>query len=578
MVFLDKVFFSKIRKLMMKRFALFGFAYLQTLWLATLSAVAQPALTLDLTLSDGRTAMDKVPFYTVRNMDMVAIADICSALRFAFAETSQTLTVATAQRDSCVLRTDNHFALVWRNGSPKEALQLAAAPVLHEGKHYLMPKHVGTWLAAWLGVGASYDPTARKLTMVFKPIADTTNKPLATAPTKIDSAKVSPAAPAPPDTTLATKSDLDARYTIPMLTVDEKANGIIIRIFATQPNVQYEFIPPDANGIAYLTFVKSTGNIAALTQKFPKTSFLKSIQAIRLKSGALQLTFELNTARYKIKSSEFARERGSNHFLMLILRDVNVEEILENEKVERIKSELEHEREKWKLDVICLDAGHGGKDPGAIGFSGTYEKNVTLGIVLKVGKLIEKNMPDVKVIYTRKTDVFVELDERGRIANKNNAKLFVSVHCNASLNKKAEGTEVYLLGLHKTEAALKVAQRENAVIAEEANYQNRYKDYTDENLIMVTMAQSAFMQQSEKLAELVSKNIAARTSLQNNGVRQAGFMVLWTPSMPSILVETGYITHAENEKFLTSEAGQQKVAEAIYDAILKFQYEYHAQR
>ncbi|PIO47944.1 MAG: hypothetical protein CMR00_07505 [[Chlorobium] sp. 445] len=187
-------------------------------------------------------------------------------------------------------------------------------------------------------------------------------------------------------------------------------------------------------------------------------------------------------------------------------------------------------------------------------------------------------MPDVKVIYTRKTDVFVELDERGRIANKNNAKLFVSVHCNASLNKKAEGTEVYLLGLHKTEAALKVAQRENAVIAEEANYQNRYKDYTDENLIMVTMAQSAFMQQSEKLAELVSKNIAARTGLQNNGVRQAGFMVLWTPSMPSILVETGYITHAENEKFLTSEAGQQKVAEAIYDAILKFQYEYHAQR
>ncbi|MFN3394053.1 MAG: hypothetical protein ACK424_05810, partial [Candidatus Thermochlorobacter sp.] len=119
---------------MMKRFALFGFAYLQTLWLAALSAVAQPALTLDLTLFDGRTVIDKVPFYTVRNADMVAIADICSTLRFAFEETSQTLTVATAQRDSCVLRTDNHFALVWRNGSPKEAIQLAAAPVLHEGK------------------------------------------------------------------------------------------------------------------------------------------------------------------------------------------------------------------------------------------------------------------------------------------------------------------------------------------------------------------------------------------------------------------------------------------------------------
>lgn len=568
---------------MMKRLALFGFAHLQTLWFFALAAVAQPALTLDLTLSDGRTVTDKVPFYAVRNVDMVAIADVCSALRFAFEETSQTLTVATAQRDSCVLRTDNHFALVWRNGAPKEAIQLAAAPTLHDGKRYLMPKHVGKWLATWLGVAASYDPTTRKLTMVFKPLSDTASKPLATvpiatAPAKSDSAKPAPAAPAKPDTTLAAKSDLDERYTIPTLTVDEKANGVIIRIFATQPNVQYEFIPPDANGTAYLTFVKSTGNIAALTQKFSKTSFLKNVQAIRLKSGALQLTFEFNVARYKIKSSEFARERGSNNFLMLILRDVNVEEILENEKVERIKGELEQEREKWKLDVICLDAGHGGKDPGAIGASGSYEKNVALAIVLKVGKLLEKNMPDVKIIYTRKSDVFVELDERGRIANKNNAKLFVSVHCNASLNKKAEGTEVYLLGLHKTEAALKVAQRENAVIAEEADYQNRYKDYTDENLIMVTMAQSAFMQQSEKLAELVSKNIAARSGLQNNGVKQAGFMVLWTPSMPSILVETGYITHAENEKFLTSEAGQQKIAEAIYDAIVKFQYEYHAHR
>jgi N-acetylmuramoyl-L-alanine amidase len=152
------------------------------------------------------------------------------------------------------------------------------------------------------------------------------------------------------------------------------------------------------------------------------------------------------------------------------------------------------------------------------------------------------------------------------------------VHCNASLNKKAEGTEVYLLGLHKTEAALRVAQRENAVIMQESDYQNRYKDYTDENLILVTMAQSAFMQQAEKLAELVSKSIAARSGLQNNGVKQAGFMVLWTPSMPSILVEAGYITHAEDEKFLASESGQQKIAEAIYDAIVKFQYEYHAQR
>jgi N-acetylmuramoyl-L-alanine amidase len=562
---------------MMKRLALFGLVCLQVLCLTAQIALAQSALTLDLTLSDGRTINDKVQFYTVKNTEMVAIADICHVLRLPFEETPQMLVVATRQHDSCMLRTDNHFAVVWRNSHPKEVMQLPAPPLLQEGKHYLMPKHVGRWLSVWLGAAASYDPTARKLTVVFRTTADSTTKAFSTAGTKPDSSS-NPTTPAKSDTTLTSKPDLDERYTVPSLAVDEKANGVIIRIFATQPNVQYEFIPPDANGIAYLTFVKSTGNMAALTQKFPKNNFLRSIQAIRLKSGALQLTFEFNVARYKIKSSEFARERGSNNFLMLILRDVNVQEILEHEKVERVKSELEQEREKWKLDVICLDAGHGGKDPGAIGASGTYEKTVALGIVLKLGKLIEKNMPDVKVIYTRKSDVFVELDERGRIANKNGAKLFVSVHCNASLNKKAEGTEVYLLGLHKTEAALKVAQRENAVIAQESDYQDRYKDYTDENLIMVTMAQSAFMQQSEKLAELVSRNIAAHSGLQNNGVKQAGFMVLWTPSMPSILVETGYITHAENEKFLVSESGQQKIAEAIYEAIVKFQYQYHAQR
>lgn len=563
----------------MKFLALFGL-----MWFVALRCFAQvtsSALTLDITLPDGRSICDKVSLQIVQNTEMVAIADVCYALRYPFEETSGTLTVATPRGDSCSFRSNNHFVLVWRHPDTKEALQLSAAPLLHDGKRYLAPKHIGRWLSLWLGVAASYDPTAKKLTLVFPPITADTSKPLASLPLKADStAKPAASVPAPAkaDTAQPIQSELDTRYTIPSLSVDEKANGVIVRIFATQPNVQYEFIPPDANGTAYVTFVKATGNIAALTQKFAKTSFLKSIQAIRLKSGALQLTLEFNTTRYKIKSSEFARERGSNNFLLLVLRDVNVEEILENEKVERIRGELEQEREKWKLDVICLDAGHGGKDPGAIGHSGTFEKTVALGIVLKLGKLIEKNMPDVKVIYTRKSDVFVELDERGRIANRNGAKLFVSVHCNASLNKKAEGTEVYLLGLHKTEAALKVAQRENSVIAEEADFQNRYKDYTEENLIMVTMAQSAFMQQSEKLAELVSKSIAAHSGLQNNGVKQAGFMVLWTPSMPSILVETGYITHPENEKFLASESGQQKIAEAIYEAIAKFQYSYHAQR
>jgi N-acetylmuramoyl-L-alanine amidase len=136
---------------------------------------------------------------------------------------------------------------------------------------------------------------------------------------------------------------------------------------------------------------------------------------------------------------------------------------------------------------------------------------------------------------------------------------------------------VYLLGLHKTDAALKVAQRENAVVFEESNYEERYKNFTEENLIMITMAQNAFLHQSEKLAEIISNDIARRANRQNRGVRQAGFMVLWTPSMPSILIETGYISNPNEEKFLASETGQNQIAEAIFEGLEKYRRDYEAQ-
>ncbi len=555
----------------MNKLSLIFTVFFFSLVLCALNAIAQPTVTFDVTTRDGRVFTDKVPLYMVSNTDAVALADVCYLLKFQFSESPTLMSIFTSERDTCVLRAENHFALLQRGGIA-DIVQLGGAPVMSGGKVYLAPKHIAKLLALWLGASSSYDAETKKLTLVFKPAQrDTTaSPPVALMPTpKSDTAK--PTVLLPP-----ALDSLDKRYTIPKLTVEEKANGAIIRIFSTVANLKYEFIAPDKNGVAYLTFVNATGNPAALSQSF-KDGFLKRSTALRLKSGALQLTLEFNTKKYKLISSDFSAEKGTNNFVMLVLREANVQEILQqDEKGRKINETLERDRDKWKLDVIALDAGHGGKDPGAIGATGKYEKTIALGIVLKLGKLIEKNMPDVKVVYTRKTDVFVELDERGKIANQAGAKLFVSVHCNANLNKKADGSEVYLLGLHKTDAALGVAQRENAVILEESDYKTRYKNFTDENLIMITMAQSAFLQQSERLAELVSANMAERTTLEPRGVKQAGFMVLWTPSMPSILVETGYITNADDEKFLTSDDGQQKIAQAIFEAIKKYRDDYES--
>jgi len=214
---------------------------------------------------------------------------------------------------------------------------------------------------------------------------------------------------------------------------------------------------------------------------------------------------------------------------------------------------------------------------GTHGPRGTLEKDVAFSIVKKLGRLLRDNFPSMKIVYTRDTDVKIPLDERGKIANRAKAKLFVSVHCNANPNRDQNGVETYFLGLHKTDAALDVAKRENAVIQNEDDYQNRYQDFTDENVIMITLAQSAFSQQSQKLAELVNKNITVRTDEAGRGVKQAGFMVLWTPSMPSILVESGFLTNAEEERFLASDKGQQKIAEAIFAAIKKYKSEYESQ-
>lgn len=222
--------------------------------------------------------------------------------------------------------------------------------------------------------------------------------------------------------------------------------------------------------------------------------------------------------------------------------------------------------------TLVLDAGHGGKDPGALGKTGK-EKNINLAVALAVGQLLEQNMKDVKVVYTRKTDVFVELNERAAIANRAKADLFLSIHTNALPGKaQGRGSETYTLGMHRAADNLAVAKRENAAIMLEKDYENRYEGFdpkSAESYIIFEFMQDTYMEQSVKLANHIQKQFRA-AGRPDKGVHQAGFLVLRNTSMPSCLIELGYITTASEEAYLISQKGVNELAQSIYQAIKNY--------
>jgi N-acetylmuramoyl-L-alanine amidase len=217
---------------------------------------------------------------------------------------------------------------------------------------------------------------------------------------------------------------------------------------------------------------------------------------------------------------------------------------------------------------VVIDAGHGGHDSGAKGHN-SREKDVTLSIALKTGKLIQKNCPGVEVIFTRESDVFVELYRRAQIANENKADLFISIHCNANPSPFAYGTETYVMGLHKSEANLEVARNENASILLEDDYSKRYDGFnpnSSEAYIIFSLFQNAYLDKSLDFASRVEANFTANTKMPERGVKQAGFLVLYRTTMPGVLVETGFLSNSHEESYLTSSAGQDRIAYSIYRA------------
>ena len=223
--------------------------------------------------------------------------------------------------------------------------------------------------------------------------------------------------------------------------------------------------------------------------------------------------------------------------------------------------------------TVVIDPGHGGRDPGAIGKRGK-EKTINLNVALKLGNLIKTNCPDVKIVYTRNKDVFVGLDRRAQIANNANADLFISIHTNSvARGRTVRGTETYTLGLHRTDDNLEVAKKENAVILIESDYEQRYAGFnpnSSESYIIFEFLQDKNMEKSVQLASLIQRQFKNTAKRIDKGVHQAGFLVLRETTMPGVLVELGYISTPDEERYLLSEAGTDALAKSIYQAFITY--------
>ena len=326
-------------------------------------------------------------------------------------------------------------------------------------------------------------------------------------------------------------------------------------------------------------FLSSTGSEPYINEKTEKIVFYLDNKKIKITNGITFLLIDDNI--YQLSSKVV---RQNNEYFVHIDSFINiVNSSLQNLSIISNSSEIiisstaktksvaikniDIEKNKWKFSTIIIDPGHGGKDPGAVGYRGTLEKDIALDVAKRLEKKISKNMK-VKTVLTRDEDIFLKLDERTRIANENNGSLFISIHANAATDRRASGFETFLIGPNKNEAAVRVAARENSVLELEGV---AGKKLTNEDLIQATIAQSAFASKSEKFAALVQEEIGKRVQGKNRGVKQAGFYVLMGASMPNVLVELGFISNLAEEKKLRSSQYREVLATAIFRALEKYE-------
>ncbi len=342
--------------------------------------------------------------------------------------------------------------------------------------------------------------------------------------------------------------------------ITPRENGTLIDVFATKRFIAKEVILDIRNRWLHIDIYGAKVDPPSIIAVQP-SGIISKIQAFQLDKTA-SLSFKL---KKEVLSKELVFDTTGNNFHVNLRTK---ELIAENKEREKIKNELEEQKNRWRIDTIVLDAGHGGKDPGAIGYSKVREKDLVLPMVLTLGKLIQENMPDVKIVYTRKKDIFIPLWKRTKIANDVGANIFISIHCNSLDNHRANGYETYFVSDKKDVKATDVVLKENSAIEFEAS-QDR-KRYEGVNFILATMLQSNNLKRSQFMASEVQNSLKIKLNkigMTDRGVKQGPFWVLVGATMPNILVEAGYISNKYEEKLLKKKTTQKKIAEGIFNGI-----------
>lgn len=350
--------------------------------------------------------------------------------------------------------------------------------------------------------------------------------------------------------------DIDiVRFNVIGISIEEKSNGTIVRLKTRKPfserNIS-SFI--NKHGWYYLTIAGALVDTTGLNNGLTR-GIIRRIESDQLGETA-QIALKLGS---NVISHEWYQSLDPNEIVITLRTPLG-----------KIEDRIEDAKDRWRLDTVVLDAGHGGKDPGSSGKYGTKEKDIVLDITKRVGRLLEKNT-NINVVYTREEDVFIPLMKRTKIANDSNGKVFVSIHANSNNNRNVKGFETYLLSPGKSDDAVEVASRENAVIKLEEKT-GEYEKLTGESLIMATMAQSMFLKESEDMAAMIQMELDKKLTTPNRGVKQAGFYVLTGASMPNVLVEVGFLSNPTEEKNLKKASYRQSIAEAIYEGIKHFKY------
>ena len=348
--------------------------------------------------------------------------------------------------------------------------------------------------------------------------------------------------------------------------IAEKENGTLIEVQSTYRFSEKDIVLDIRNGYFHIDIYGGKINPQSVSA-VAAGGLISAVQGFQMGETA--------SLAFKLKGDILARdlvfnENSSDFYVNLRTREV----LGENADRERIKEELNEQKKRWLIDTIVLDAGHGGKDPGAIGYNKIREKDIVLPIIKELGGIIEQKMPDINVVYTRKKDVFIPLWKRTKIANDVDAKLFISIHCNSNKSRRPSGFETYFLSADKDEKAKDVVLTENSAIEfEESGDQKRYEGLS---FILATMLQSVNVKHSQFLATLIQDSLQSKLGklgMESRGVKQGPFWVLVGATMPNVLVETGYISNTHESKLLANQTTQRKIAEGIFMGILKYKEE-----